>query len=104
VALLLACAFAYTAEKYFIQLPSDVNMWHDIVYSRVDANTPLLLDIDVPKRLLPVPLILWIHGGGCSSRASIMWCCRLFVYVDSVIPKKWFFRYAEIKRIVFFMD
>ncbi|MHC4567984.1 MAG: alpha/beta fold hydrolase, partial [Planctomycetota bacterium] len=47
-----------------VQLPAGAKLERDIVYSKV-GDRELLLDLCLPaKRSAPVPVIVWIHGGG----------------------------------------
>ncbi len=47
-----------------VQLPAGAKLEWDIVYSKV-GDRELLLDLCLPaKRSAPVPVIVWIHGGG----------------------------------------
>jgi acetyl esterase/lipase len=50
-----------------ITIPQDVNVYCNIPYSWADANTPLLLNLYVPASKKPLPLIIYIHGGGWSA-------------------------------------
>ncbi len=47
-----------------VQLPAGARLERDIVYSQV-GDRKLLLDLCLPaKRSAPMPVIVWIHGGG----------------------------------------
>src|SRR5690606_30588174 len=46
-------------------LPRGTDVKLDVVYARPDGR-PLKLDLYVPRHRRPVPLIIWIHGGGWS--------------------------------------
>ena len=38
--------------------------WENVVYSCEPGYRPLFLDLRVPHRDAPAPLVVWIHGGG----------------------------------------
>ncbi|NED13181.1 alpha/beta hydrolase fold domain-containing protein, partial [Streptomyces sp. SID9124] len=39
--------------------------YRDVVYAEIDGYRPLMLDLTVPAAApAPVPLLVWIHGGG----------------------------------------
>ena len=47
-----------------VQLPTGAKLERDVVYSKV-GDRELLLDLCLPaKRSAPMPVIVWIHGGG----------------------------------------
>jgi len=47
-----------------VRLPAGAKLERDIVYSKV-GDRELLLDLCLPaKRTAPVPVIVWVHGGG----------------------------------------
>ena len=41
-----------------------VTLQRDIPYAAPDGGDPLLLDLYLPSSTKPVPLVMWVHGGG----------------------------------------
>lgn len=45
--------------------PAGIKALRDLEYAVVDGNRPLLLDLYVPEKADgPLPLVVWVHGGG----------------------------------------
>jgi acetyl esterase/lipase len=57
-------SIACLASQNKITIPPDVNVYCNIEYFKPDPNTSLLLNLYVPQSPNPLPLIIWIHGGG----------------------------------------
>ena len=47
-------------------VPSGTRQLRNLVYAKPDG-TPLHLDLYVPPGDRPVPLVIWVHGGGWSN-------------------------------------
>ncbi len=70
-----------------MQLPADAKVQRDIVYARV-GERKLLLDLYLPpKGSAPLPVIVWIHGGGWrgGSKGSGGWARRMLTRGYAVV-------------------
>lgn len=65
LAVLLAIASAAISAEHDLTLPPGVRQIPDVVYAKV-GDTELHMDIGLPEKMpdKPLPVIVWIHGGG----------------------------------------